>query len=100
LGEGFGADAALFVHFGVERARHIFRVEEELASRGLSEYVSGWGVYDLHDHGELLGLVFTGKDGIAREQLNEYAAERPLFSFVNKVKFNLIYNSNMIICRK
>ncbi len=75
LGERLGADAALLVHFGVEGTRGVLRVEEELATRGLGQDVSGRRVDHLHDHGQLLGLVLTGKDRIAREQFDQYATE-------------------------
>ena len=70
LTEALGADAAFLEQLGVEIARHVLRVEEQLASRCVGEYVGGRQVEHLHDHRQLFGLVLARKDRIAREQLN------------------------------
>jgi hypothetical protein len=40
----------------------------------VSDDVVWWNIQDLHDAGELLNLVLSGKDGVSRVQLGQDAA--------------------------
>ena len=72
-----GADAAFLEQLGIKVSRHVFGVKEQLASASLSQNIGWRQIDDLHDHGQLLGLILTRKYRIAGEQFDENAAEGP-----------------------
>ncbi len=48
--------------------------EEKSFPGSVSDDVVWWNIQDLHDAGELLNLVLSGKDGVSRVQLGQDAA--------------------------
>jgi hypothetical protein len=73
--ERLGVDAAAPALGGYDHPRLTLGIEEQFATRGFFDEVFLGRAEDFHDACKLLLLVFSGEDGVAREQLRQDAAE-------------------------